>query len=295
MFSVGVPELLVLGLVLVAVVWLLARGAASEPVPVRREWRLVRLCRAVGVLAGAYAAGSVAYGVGSWGLGVMLAPAVFGLVVLLATALGETLARPRRAPGPRTASLQPRRVVDYLPRGLGPVTGVLVVATTALLVTTTATASRDGHTGEVRALRCEAGAVAGSATPYPGSYYSLPLLALLAGVVVVAVVAAHLVVRRPRGLTVLDEDDDVLRRRGVRVVVAATGLAFAVTYAGTALATSTAMHALATGEPSCAAGWVGPAATALLGSALLAGGVALGCLLQLVPRLRTTSVADARR
>jgi len=56
-------------------------------------------------------------GVGSLGLGLMLAPTVFGLCVIGGVAVGELASIPRRE-GQRTAALETRTLGDYVPRRL---------------------------------------------------------------------------------------------------------------------------------------------------------------------------------
>jgi len=143
-----------------------------------------------------------------------------------------------------------RRLGDYLPRRLAST----VAATTALLggalVATTLTGSPDdlGRAGRALVRHCSA-ALTESAGPWPGSYYAVPLtLAVVAGLLV-AVLAARQIVRRPRP----GEDsltDDALRRRAVTAVVAATGILVAVPLAGISLVAASAMLGI-----SCRPAW----------------------------------------
>ncbi|GAB3653128.1 hypothetical protein GCM10027596_03130 [Nocardioides korecus] len=282
MSAVGAPELLLvilLGAGVVTAVVLASRSGARTPqVPVR-EARLVGLTRVVGVVAGFLAARAVSRG-GTYGTGPMLAPAVFGTCVLLAVVAGETLVRPRRDPGVRSASLGVRRVRDYAPRVWVAVAAVLVL-TTALLLFTTLTASPDETDGTARAVSCEQAAGGASAGPYPGSYYTGPLALALLVVLVVAGIAARRVVQRPRGSGDVG-GDDALRRRSLRVVVAATGLAVGSSYVGVATAAASALGNLASGESMCSPGWAGPVATGLGVSVLPVAVLVLGCALILL-------------
>jgi hypothetical protein len=214
----------------------------------------------------------------------MLALAAFGGCVLLGTAVGETVVRPRRDPGVRSASLTPRRVRDYLPPTAAPV-AAMVVATGGLLVLTTLTG--DGGPGLERGLGCVAGGVSGMHTPYPGSYYSLPLAAALAIVLGIATLAARQVVRRPRGMAPDSSDDDLLRRSSLDVIVAATGCAVSAPLFGICLVAGGAMRSLATAQPSCAPGWYGPVGAALLVFSLVPLVVTLACLVRLLLPSRT--------
>lgn len=289
MFGIGAPEMLLfLVTVLGLVIGLTARatrsgtpGGTPADRQVAREWRLVQATRGLGVVAGLLVAVQV-YQRGSYGVGPMLAPAAFGLCVVLATALGETVVRPRRPAGVRTASLTPRRIADYLP----PITSILVAAmlalTTATMVLTTATASRDAGTGSMRALRCETASTGSSHTPYPGSYYTLPLSLLLLAVLLVAVLAARRVVRRPRGMAGTDLGDDVLRRRSLDVIVAAAGVAIGAPLFGIALTAGSAMNGLATEAPTCAPAWMGAVGITLMLTALLALLTTCVCVVRLL-------------
>ena len=223
--------------------------------------RLVALLVGIGLAV-------VTTGLGADGRGLMLAAAVLGLCVLVGTAVGETVVRPRRDPGPRSASLAPRRVRDYLPRTT-PLVVALTVALVGTLVLTTLTADPD-DTGRARALSCTGPAMGQSHGPYAGSFYSLPLAVMLVLVLATAVVAARQVVARPRGMAATDEGDDRLRRNSLDVIVAATGVAVAAPLAGVALTTGSALRSMTTAVPTCAPGWWSPVGVAFLLLALVA-------------------------
>ena len=95
MFLIGGVAIMIAGVLPLA--WAVKRRgeagtAAVRPTP---EWRRVRLTRLVGTLAG-LAAAAICWQQGSFGRGPMLAPALFGLGVVLGVGLGETVVRPRR-------------------------------------------------------------------------------------------------------------------------------------------------------------------------------------------------------
>lgn len=309
MFNIGVPELLLALLLLLGLGLMIGLSAVSHRSGPRgggapadrqvvREWRLVQATRGLGVVVGLLVTVQV-YQRGSYGVGPMLAPAAFGLCVVLATALGETVVRPRRPPGVRTASLTPRRIADYLPRVTTTLVAVMLVITTATIVLTTVTASRDAGTRSMRALGCETATTGSAHTPYPGSYYTLPLSLLLLAVLLVAVLAARQVVRRPRGMAGTDQGDDVLRRRSLDVIVAATGIAICAPLFGVALTAGGAMTSLAGQRPTCAPTWMGPVGITLMVTALLALLVACVCVVRLLAgspgRLTTTTPAPSTR
>lgn len=281
-FGVGLPELGALLVAVLVVAWWVARDPVPEVATPTRESSLVTLVRLAGLVLGLALAWQVADGQG-YGRGLLPAPAVLGLVVLVAVALGETVVRPARATGPRTASLVPRRVRDHLPRRLAAVVGLQAAALLALVALTTATASRDEYTDSVRALACSTAAGGDARTPYPGSFYTLPLLGVLALVAVVAVLAARRVVLRPRGTG----DDTALRRQSLAVVTAAVGVAVSAPYLGVAVTAGSALAALGNGLEGCAPGWAGPLGVALLWSLPVATGVLVVCTsLLLSGRLR---------
>lgn len=285
MFGVGIVEvLLFLGLT-VGLVALLTRKD-GDSVPPSRESRLVGATRLVGLGFGGLAAWWV-FQRGSLGTGPMLAPAVLGLCVLLAVTAGEVLVRPSRPAGPRSASLRPRRVRDYLPPRLAGGVLAQLLAIVMLLTLTTLTAGRDEYFHTMRVLTCSSSSGGSSAGPYPGAYYSLPLAVVLLGVLVVAWLACRLVVRRPRGNGPVD-GDDALRRRSLSVVVSATGIALSAPYLGVATTAGLALQRLGTAEPSCAASWMRPTGIATALSTLPAAALLLVCVAVLLagrPRL----------
>ena len=282
MLAIGAPELLLvllLGTGVTAAVVLATRSCSRAPQTPVREARLVGLTRVVGVVVGFLAAEAVSRG-GTYGTGPMLAPAVFGTCVLLAVVAGETLVRPRLDVGVRSASLGVRRVRDYAPRVWVAVAAVAAL-TAALLLFTTLTASRDATDGTSRAVSCERGIHGATAGPYPGGYYTGPLAVGLLVVLLVAGIAARRVVRRPRGRGAVG-GDDALRRRSLRVVVAATGLAIGSSYIGVASSAAGALQNLAGGESACSPVWAGPVAPGLGLSVLPVAVLVIGCALILL-------------
>ncbi len=288
MFGVGPIELLVLallpmGFVVVLLVVLLA--LRHRDVPTGREWLAVVAIRILGGAAGVAAACVTVFwpiaGVDlGLGRGLLLAPAVVGLGVMLGVAVGETVVRPRRPAGPRTASLEPRRVWAYLPRPLTwsvLVTTVLLAATLAL---STITASADDMGRAGRSLSCRTAVHSSSQGPYPGSFYSVPLLAILVLVAVVGLFAARAVVRRPRGFAPSEYGDDALRTRSLTVIVAGAGLAISASYAGVALTAGGALNQL--GRSECGAAWMTPVGLPLLLSVPLALLVTCWCAVRLL-------------
>lgn len=262
----SLPVLLVLvgGPLLLTVIALAAQSLTRGPIDTRREWRWVRVTWAAALVVGGGAAWLV-NGSLDLGRGTMLVPAVLGLFVVAGVGLAETLVRPQRPTGPRTASLAARRVADYLPRALTTAVGGISVLHLATLALTTASASTDdlGRAGRQIAARC--GNTGSGAGPYPGSFYSFPLTLLLLVIGLAAVAALVAVVRRPRGFAPDDVGDDVLRRLSTTRVLAAAGAAVAASHVGIAFFAGTALVRM-----DCQRAWMEPVGWVLIATMLAA-------------------------
>lgn len=207
--------------------------------------------RWAGVIGGLVAGGAAA-AAGALGRGLLLAAPVFGLCVLAGVVVGETSVR---SPTGRTrmAALEVRRVRDYLPKGLASAVAAAATLLVALLTVTTATGTADdvGRAGRILLLQCTSTLQQG-AGPWPGSFYSVPLAALVGTGVVAASAALRIVVRRPRSgadsATVAA--DDALRRRAARTITGACGIVVTLPLAGACLLTAVALLSL-----SCRPTW----------------------------------------
>jgi len=241
-------------------------GGAAVPAAVVRRTASFRLA---GVIAG-LAAGGAAADQGALGRGPLLAGPVFGLCVLAGVAAGEISVRPT-AGRTRTAAVEVRRVRDYLPRGLAAAVTAAAAVLAALVAVTTVTAGPDdlGRAGRVLLLRCRAG-LQQAYGPWPGSFYSVPLAAVVAVGLIAAGCALRVVIRRAR--TGADADavaaDDALRRRAARTITGACGILVALPLAGVCLVSAGALLSV-----SCHPAWWTYAGWALL--ALLIPAVAL--------------------
>lgn len=258
--SLVVLLVLVGGPLLLTVIALTALWLTRGRVDTRREWTFVRLTWVTAVIVGAVVAwlGNAFLDLGR---GTMLAPAVLGLFVVAGVGLGEAVVRPQRPTGPRTASLAPRRVANYLPRVLTTAAGGITVLHLATLALTTATASPDdmGHPGRQVAARC--GNMGSSAGPYPGSFYSVPLILLLLVIGMTTTAALTAVIRRPRGFAPEEVGDEVLRQRSTTRVVAAAGAAVAASHVGIAYFAGMALLRM-----DCQGAWMHPVGWVLLAS-----------------------------
>lgn len=245
-----------------------ATAPASRAAAAARAGRRTAGWRSAGVISGLAAGGATA-GSGALGRGLLLAAPVFGLCVLAGVVAGETSVRSPGGPT-RIAALEIRRVRDYLPRGLAGAVTAAAAALLALLTATTVTGAPDdlGRPGRVLLLRC--GPSLQSHSPWPGSFYSVPLTAVLVAGLIAAGAALRAVVRRPR--TGADQGavaaDDILRQRSARAITGACGILVALPLAGTCLVTAGALLSF-----SCRPAWWTWAGWALL--ALLPATLAL--------------------
>ena len=238
-----VGPLAILVVVVAAAVALRRRGRALPAVTtdrLRLAARTTRRWRVAGFLAGVIVA-VVAAQQGALGRGLLLAVPLCALCILAGVVMGELqVSAPTGTV--RSADLEVRRVRDYLPRRLA---GAVAIATALLFVVlglTTATGSADdlGRAGRSFARQCSA-VLSGSTGPWPGSFYALPLGAVVLSGLLLAAVALGRVVQRPRQ----GEDptvDDGLRRQATEAVTAACGLLVAVPLAGVSLVTAGALN-----------------------------------------------------
>jgi len=235
-----------------------------------RRWRLAGLVAGLGV-------GVIAAYQGALGRGLLLAAPLLALCVLAGVLVGEL--RVSRPQGPlRSAGLAVRRVRDYLPRALGASVGAATAVLAVVVALTTAAGSPDdlGRAGRELFRRCSAATGEGHG-PWPGSFYTVPLLVVVACGLVAAGLAVTRVVRRPRQSGDVGVDD-ALRRSAAEAVTAAVGLLVAVPLAGVGAVAGMAMVGF-----DCRPGWwnvpiaalavLVPAAVALAGwcAAILAG------------------------
>lgn len=168
------------------------------------------------------------------GLGVFLAPTAFAGVQIMAVLVAGAVSR-NAARTPGVSGLEVRRIRRYLPMGLTALVGSVTVILLGALAWTTAAGSPDslGNAGRNFSYLtpCDVEMCETSVGPFPGSFYSIPLVTLLAVVFALAGIAVIMTVRRPRNASdpEIVRIDDVVRARAVESVVAALGLAVATT------------------------------------------------------------------
>jgi len=221
------PLLIVLALLVFA---LSRRPPALVPQRLGDVARATRQWRLIGLLVGLVAA-ALATQAGALGRGLLLAGPLFGLGALLGVVAGE---RAVRAPADarRSVTLEVRSSRDYLPRALSSAVGVATALLVGLLSFTSAIGSADdlGRAGRSLTRACSdfSAEVRG---PWPGSYYAVPLAAVVLVGLVLAGIALASVTRRPRQ----GEDravDDAMRRQVASGVVAAVGLLVTIPLVG---------------------------------------------------------------
>jgi len=232
------------------------RRSAPTSAELRAVARTTRNWRLAGLVAGVVV-GVVAMQQDALGRGLLLAAPLCAVCVLVGVIVGELQVTSPQGTI-RSAGLEVRRIRDYLPRWLTAAVAAATGLLALVLIFTTAVGSPDdlGRAGRFLAHRCSA--VASTAVgPWPGSFYALPLVAVVLPGLVLAGLALRRIVDRPRS----GDDphvDDSLRRQAAEAVVAGCGLLVAVPLGGVSFF---AMHALT--RIDCA-----PDAWAVLGGAL---------------------------
>jgi hypothetical protein len=264
-----------------------ARAAAVPAAAARRTARF----RLAGVITGLAAGGTAAVS-DPLGRGLLLAGPVFGWFVLAGVVAGEISVRPAGGQT-RTAVVEVRRVRDYLPRGLAAAVTAAAAALAALVTWTTVTAGPDdlGRAGRDLLLSCGPD-LRETYGPWPGSFYSVPLAAIVAAGLITAGSALRAVIRRAR--TGAEPDtvaaDDALRQRAARTITGACGILVALPLAGTCLVSAGALLSI-----TCRPAWwtyTGWALLALLIPALALIGWCAGALL--APARAATIAPSAR-
>ncbi|WP_328326197.1 hypothetical protein OHA70_37480 [Kribbella sp. NBC_00382] len=260
--SVAVLGVVVVLLVLITLMFVPLKAAPEVGLRSAGLWRWA------GVGVGLVAGGVVAWTLGP-DRGLLLAAPVFSLGVVLGVVLGE-LRTPRPAGPVRRAAVETRSAANYLPRRLAASVAVAGIVELALLLWTTSVASADSLGRAGRALSRTCGDMTATKSPWPGSFYSVPLgIAVVLGLLSAAV-GIRRVVGRPRPVDAAGElvADDHARRLSATAITGACGVLITVPLLGTtfvAIMTLTTMQCVPTSWQSI--GW------ALLVPA--AGGLAL--------------------
>lgn len=214
----------------------LARANEARYPGLAAQARRVQLVRGLSLLLAVLVAIFVA-GTGQNGQGMAIAPATAGLVLVVGVLVGEMLGHSAaRTPG--VAGLESRRLTDYLPKGLTWCVALCTLATFAYFAWSTAVAAPDdrGNPGRVYAYGYDDRSVSGGFSPFPGSFYTGPMIAGLVLLIAMAATALLVVKNRPRDGSdpVLVASDDVLRVRAIESAIAGLGAGVGGTIAGAA-------------------------------------------------------------
>jgi hypothetical protein len=254
-------------------------GTAERGPVAIAAWRQARAAawRWAGVLTGAVVAylSATRAGLGS---GMLVAASLFGLCVVAGTLMGEIIGPVPGGPV-RRANLRIRRIRDYAPRLLGTVVVAATVVLVALGSVTTVVASPDDLGRAGRWLVCTVpktfdGAEGGAGYgPFPGSFYTLPGLAVVVAGLVLAGLTLRRIVRRPQPADIA-VTDDALRRRSTELTLSATGILVLVPLAGIALTAGGALTAVA---GQCGHAWWTGAGWGLIALAAAAAVLAVWC------------------
>ena len=154
---------------------------------------------------------------------VVLIPAAVGSLVVVFSTVGE-LAMFNAARQVGVASMEPRRIGSWLPKGLLILTGIAAVVFILLIVGSWLIADPDGRGFTLT------GAYQGkdlfSVTTWPifGAYYAEPMVVATGVFLILSCIGGLVVARRPRNGAdpVLAQWDDALRRRSFRGLTATT-------------------------------------------------------------------------
>jgi hypothetical protein len=231
--------------------------------------RRATVSRLAGLVAGVLAAILLATAPPHWlGLGLMLAAPAFSVCLLAGVLTGEVVTARVRRPT-RTAALEVRTTRRYLPRAMTRWVAALLTTLVVLLTATTLAGSADdlGRAGRSLSRACGPDRSAGVG-PWPGSYYSVPMAAVVILGLGAAALVARTVARRRRPGSDPDQvtADDQARRLSARVVTAACGILVATPLAGSALlAGSQLLRFDCPTQPMRLAGWVALAVAGVAG------------------------------
>ncbi len=216
------------------------------------------LIRLLGIVLGAVAAWQVAERL-PLGRGYALAGPVFAAALLLTAMVAQRFAPRPKPAGPRSASLTIRRISDHLPRYPAYVAGVSTVVLIGLLVGTTMTGGPDSEGRRGRAFTRVCDTTAATVSPWPGSYYSIPILLATGICLALTFIALQAVTRRPRL-----PGDEGARRRATEVIVSGYGIAVLTPLAAGVLVTVNGLSAT-----QCGLHTVGATAVAAVAGAVI--------------------------
>ncbi|WP_149360623.1 hypothetical protein [Lolliginicoccus suaedae] len=287
---VAAPLVLCIFLLSLILITTAARATSTSIHP--RPFLRPRLFLWSGITVGIIAASWVST-TATLGRGPALAAPVLTLAVLGGVIAAEVSARRPRGPV-RTASLTARAPRRYLPPALTGAVLASVLLLGVLMVLGARTASSDDLGRQSRTLVYRCGElIAGRVSPWPGTFYTVPLAEALGAVIVLSAIGLWALTHRPP--TSLDPGTDTAERhRSASRIIAAAGLATAVPLAGYSLIMAAALRSVPAMQQgvACAPAWPGILVPALIATQIGAAILAIWCLAVLLaplsPRTRET-------
>jgi len=152
---------------------------------------------------------------------VVIIPAVVGSLIVICSTVGElVMFNTARQPG--VASLEPRRITAWLPKGLLVRAGVVLAVFMWLIVGSWLIADPDGRRFTLTGMYQGKVLVTSSTSPFFGWFYAGPMVLVTGIFLVLTGIGGWVVARRPRNGAdpILSEWDDALRRRSFRGLAA---------------------------------------------------------------------------
>lgn len=204
------------------------------------------------------------------GLPLVIAPAAAGAAGLLLYALTPPASAEGFPSEVRVAALEPRHTWSFAPARTLAGLAVLFGAVLVLLVCA-AVASSPDEAGRYRAITLTGDGIRSSATPYPGWFYALPLIAVIVLLAVAVLVALRRIATTPSlpGAG-LERHDRAWRAASTRIVTSLAAAAVTLQAGGAAVIGGNAIR-IAASQPSV------PAAAQIIGAGLLLTGLAVLC------------------
>jgi hypothetical protein len=213
---------------------------------------------------------------GGLGRTALLIPLAFGVVHTLVLAVGE-LTWPRPEGNVRRARLVHRGLLDAAPRWLVRAAGAAIAISVVTLVAGALLADADGRSVTYRAGD-GAGAVASTASPFPGLFYGVPAAVGQLLLTVLAAATLWIVANRPAVATSDENIEAALRRASThRVLRAAVGVPLVVS-GGLLFAGGGSLHAVASSGVASGLLDVAGGAASLVGGAAMLAGVVIACI-----------------
>jgi len=173
---------------------------------------------------------------------VVIIPGVVGSLIVICSTVGE-LVMFNMARQPGMASLEPRRITDWLPKGLLIRAGVVLAVFIWLIVGSWLIADPDGQHFTLTGLYQGEDLITSSMGPFFGWFYAEPMILVTGIFLILAGIGGWVVARRPRNGAdpILAQWDDALRRRSFRGLAATITAVLCVNILMVSVTTASAM------------------------------------------------------